>query len=187
VADVIRTERLILREWTESDLAPFAALNADPDVMAHFRAPLSRDESDAFAHRIRQRMAQDGWGLWAAEVVATGRFIGFIGLARPNFEAHFTPAVEVGWRLSRDAWGHGYAPEGARAALDVAFTELGLDEVVSITVPDNAKSRRVMEKLGMTYDPADHFDNPTVPADSPLRRNVLYRLRADHYRGGTVG
>ena len=178
----MRTERLILRDWREADLEPFADLNADPEVMRHFRAPLSRSESDGFADRIKTRLAQDGWGLWAAEVTATGQFIGFIGLAAPRFEAHFTPAVEVGWRLRRDAWGHGFAPEGARAALDFAFDDLALDEVVSITVPDNAKSRRVMHKLGMTYDPADDFENPTMPEGHPLRPNVLYRLTRDQHR-----
>ena len=179
---MIRTERLILRDWTDADLEPFAALNADPEVMRHFRAPLTRDQSDAFAGRIRGRLAEDGWGLWATEIAATGEFVGFIGLAAPPFEAHFTPAVEVGWRLSRDAWGHGYAPEGAQAGLSFAFDVLDLEEVVSITVPDNSKSRRVMEKLGMTRDPADDFDNPTMPDGHPLKRHVLYRLGVAEYR-----
>jgi RimJ/RimL family protein N-acetyltransferase len=182
VRRMIRTQRLILREWRDSDLELFAAMNADQDVMAHFRAPLSRAESDTFAERIRARLAEDGWGLWAAEVIDKGVFIGFIGLAAPRFEAHFTPAVEVGWRLSRDSWGRGLAPEGARAVLDFAFDDLGLDEVVSITVPDNRKSRRVMEKLRMTYDPADDFENPTLPVGHPLRPNVLYRITSDQHR-----
>jgi RimJ/RimL family protein N-acetyltransferase len=179
---VIRTERLVLRDWQEDDLEPFAALNADPNVMRHLRGPLTRTDSDAFAARIRTRLAEDGWGLWAAEVTATGQFVGFIGLAAPRFEAHFTPAVEVGWRLQRDAWGHGYAPEGARAVLDFAFDELDLSEVVSITVPDNTKSRRVMQKLGMTYDAIDDFENPTLPEGHPLRPSVLYRLTRDQHR-----
>jgi RimJ/RimL family protein N-acetyltransferase len=178
----LRTERLILRGWRDADLEPFAAMNADPEVMRHFRAPLTREQSDGFARRIRDRLQVDGWGLWAVEVVGGPVsvdgpvFVGFVGLARPNFEAHFTPAVEVGWRLSRRAWGFGYAPEAARAALDVAFGTLGLDEVVSMTTVGNAKSRRVMEKLGMRRDPADDFDNPTLPEGHPLRRHVLYRL-----------
>jgi ribosomal-protein-alanine N-acetyltransferase len=180
---MIRTERLILREWRDGDLQPFAAMNADPEVMAHFRAPLTREESDAFAERIRARLADDGWGLWAAEVIDGPEFIGFIGLASPRFEAHFTPAVEVGWRLSRDSWGRDLAPEGGRAVLDLAFGDLRLDEVVSITVPDNWKSRRVMEKLGMTYDPADDFENPTLPVGHPLRANVVYRINSERHRG----
>jgi RimJ/RimL family protein N-acetyltransferase len=174
----LRTDRLQLRSWRDDDLEPFAALNRDPQVMRHFRAPLSREESDAFADRIRERIASDGWGLWAVEVIGGAPFIGFIGLARPQFDAHFTPAVEVGWRLAHEHWGNGYAPEGARAALDFAFQRIGLAEVVSMTVPGNVKSRRVMEKLGMSYDPADDFDNPTVPIGHALRRNVLYRTKS---------
>jgi RimJ/RimL family protein N-acetyltransferase len=114
----MRTERIILRDWRDSDLEPFAQLNADAEVMAHLRTTMTRAQSDLFAERIRTRLAEDGWGLWAAEVVGGPEFIGFIGLARQSFPAHFTPTVEVGWRLSRAAWGNGYAPEGARRALD---------------------------------------------------------------------
>lgn len=175
----LRTERLLLRDWRDEDLEPFAAMNADPAVMEHFRGLMTREQSDAFAERIRTRLQEDGWGLWAVEVIAGEcvPFIGFVGLARPNFEAHFTPAVEVGWRLSRASWGRGYAPEAARAVASFAFDTLGLDELVSITAVGNAKSRRVMEKIGMTYDPADDFENPTLDAGHPLRPNVLYRLR----------
>jgi RimJ/RimL family protein N-acetyltransferase len=173
----LRTERLVLRDWRDSDLAPFAALNADPDVMRHFRGPLTRAESDAFAARIRAKLHEDGWGLWAVEVIGAEPFIGFVGLARHTFEAHFTPAVEVGWRLAKPAWGRGYAPEAARAALEFAFEELGLTEIVSMTAVGNANSRRVMDKLGMTYDPADDFDYPLLEEGHPSRRCVLYRLR----------
>jgi len=178
---MIRTDRLLLREWRDTDLEPFAALNTDPEVMRHFPAPLTRQASDAFAGRIRDRMAQDGWGLWAVEVLGGASFIGFVGLARQTFDAPFTPAVEVGWRLARDAWGNGFAPEGGRAALAFAFDDLGLGEVVSITVPDNAKSRRVMEKLGLRRDPADDFDHPNLPNGHALRRHVLYRMSAEDY------
>jgi RimJ/RimL family protein N-acetyltransferase len=156
-------------------------LNADREVMRHFRGTLTRNQSDAFAERIRGKLHHDGWGLWAVEVVAgdTVAFIGFVGLARPNFEAHFTPAVEVGWRLRRQSWGRGYAPEAAAAAIDFAFTTLGLPELVSLTTVGNANSRRVMDKLGMTYDPADDFENPTLAQGHPLRPSVVYRLRAD--------
>jgi RimJ/RimL family protein N-acetyltransferase len=122
---------------------------------------------------------QTGWGLWALEERASGRFLGFTGLAVPRFTAHFTPAVEVGWRLARSAWGHGYASEAARAAVAVGFTELALEQIVSFTVPANARSRAVMERLGMTHDESDDFDHPLLPVDSPLRRHVLYRLRPD--------
>jgi ribosomal-protein-alanine N-acetyltransferase len=171
------TARLLLRQWRESDREPFAALNADPEVMRHFPAPLSRAESDAFVDRVAAAVEETGWGLWAVEERASGRFLGFTGLAVPRFTAHFTPAVEVGWRLARSAWGHGYATEAARAAVAVGFTELGLEQLVSFTVPANLRSRAVMERLGMTHDESDDFDHPALAADSPLRRHVLYRLR----------
>lgn len=176
VPTVLRTDRLVLRDWVDEDLAPFAELNCDPDVMRFFRAPLERAQSDALAERIRTRLHDDGWGLWAVEEVDGAPFIGFVGLARPNFEAHFTPAVEVGWRLARASWGRGYAPEAARAAIDVAFARLGLDEVVSMTSVSNLKSRRVMEKLGMRRTAADDFEHPTMDEGHPLRPHVLYRL-----------
>jgi RimJ/RimL family protein N-acetyltransferase len=143
--------------------------------MEHFPAPLTRDESDAFAASCRGHIAEHGWGLWPVEVVETGEFIGFVGLNEPRFDAHFTPAVEVGWRLARSAWGHGYATEAARAALAHAFDVLGLDEVVSFTSTTNVRSQRVMQRLGMTHDPADDFDHPRVE-DPRIRRHVLYRL-----------
>lgn len=180
----LRTDRLILRDWRDSDLEPFAALNADPEVMRYFRAPLTRQESDAFAGRIRQRLAADGWGLWAVEVVDGPEFVGFVGLARQTFEAPFTPAIEIGWRLARAAWGHGYATEAARRALEVGFGALGLDEIVSMTTVTNARSRRVMERLGMRRDPADDFDYPLLPEAHPLSRHVLYRLRSEAGRAG---
>jgi ribosomal-protein-alanine N-acetyltransferase len=174
---VPETDRLILREWRKADRAPFAAMNADPAVMEHFPAPLTRSQSDAFVERITEHLAEHGFGLWALERRSTGEFLGFTGLAVPRFAAHFTPAVEVGWRLSRQAWGRGYATEAARAALNAGFSDFGLAEIVSFTVPANLRSRAVMERLGMTHEEADDFDHPALPLDSPLRRHVLYRLR----------
>ena len=171
----LRTERLLLRQWRDDDLAPFAALNADPEVMEHFPARLTRHESDAFVAFCRDRIAERGWGLWAVEVVASGEFIGLVGLSEPRFDAHFTPAVEIGWRLARSAWGFGYATEAARAALAYAFDELRLDEVVSFTATTNLRSQAVMQRLGMTHDELDDFDHPRVD-DPRLRRHVLYRL-----------
>lgn len=181
---VLRTERLILRPWRDDDLAPFAALNADPRVRAHFPSCLSRAESDGSARRIREGFDQLGYGLWAVEITGAAPvgFIGFIGLAVPNFSAHFTPCVEIGWRLAHDAWGRGYATEGARTALAFGFETLRLGEIISMTTPDNARSRHVMEKLGMSRDPADDFDHPNLPPQSPMRRHVLYRLSAERYR-----
>lgn len=178
----IRTERLVLRRWLQRDRGPFAAMNADPEVMAHFPALLSREESDALVERIEAGFDQHGFGLWALEVRSTGAFIGFTGLAVPSFEAAFTPAVEIGWRLQRSAWGQGYATEAARAALEVAFDEIGLHEVVSFTSTLNEQSLAVMHRLGMTHDPADDFDHPRVLPGSPLRRHVLYRLTANRWR-----
>jgi RimJ/RimL family protein N-acetyltransferase len=170
------TERLLLRQWRDADFEPFAQLNADPETMRYFPAPPSRAESDALAAQARRRIAEEGWGLWAVEIVSGPSFIGFVGLARPSFEEHFTPAVEVGWRLAREHWGHGYATEAGRAAVNFGFDVLGLEEIVSFTSELNQPSRRVMERLGMRHDPADDFDHPRVPVGHPLRPHVLYRL-----------
>jgi RimJ/RimL family protein N-acetyltransferase len=184
-ASELRTERLVLREWRESDLAAFAALNADPRVMEFLPAPLSRAESDAMADRIRAHFARHGFGLWAVEVPGVVDFAGFAGLSIPSFETHFTPCVEVGWRLAAAHWGHGYATEGARGAVELGFTRYGLEEIVSMTVPANRRSRRVMEKLGMQRSERDDFEHPRLPENHPLRQHVLYRLaRRDFLREG---
>ncbi len=182
----LRTPRLVLRRWRDEDREPFAALNADPLVMEHFPAPLSRAESDDMVDRIEAHFDEHGWGLWAAEVVGSGTFIGFIGLWAPRFEAHFTPAVEVGWRLAHEHWGHGYAPEGARASITDGFERLGLEEIVSMTSVGNDRSRRVMEKLGLTHDPADDFDHPSIPPGHRLERHVLYRIRREDWADGAA-
>lgn len=175
-APVLTTTRLVLRGWRDSDLEPFAALNADPAVMRHFPALLRREESDAAAGRIRAAFARQGWGLWAVEVPGEAEFIGFVGLASPRFQAHFTPCVEIGWRLAAPFWGRGLASEGARAALEFGFAEVGLDEIVAMAVPSNRASLRVMEKIGMRYDPAGDFDHPLIEPGHKLRRHVLYRI-----------
>jgi len=171
----IRTARLRLRRWRADDREAFAALNSDPRVMEHFPAVLSRAESDALADRIEGHFTQHGFGLWAVEIPGSVEFAGFLGLAAPAFQAHFTPCIEIGWRLRRDCWGKGYATEGARAALRFGFERLGLEEIVSFTVPANLRSRRIMERIGMQHSPADDFDHPLLPAGHPLRRHVLYR------------
>ncbi|GAA0584122.1 GNAT family N-acetyltransferase [Halomonas salifodinae] len=183
------TPRLRLRQWREGDLAPFAALNADPEVMAHFPAPLSRAESDALAGRIRGLITERGWGLWAVEIKQgeslqaslPTSFIGFVGLHIPRDDLPFAPCVEIGWRLARPSWGHGYAREAAEAALAVAFDSLGLDEVVSFTSLDNRRSRAVMARLGMHHDAT--FEHPALPPGHPLRPHCLYRLGAADWRG----
>jgi RimJ/RimL family protein N-acetyltransferase len=174
---LIRTERLILRRWQAADRPAWAAMNADPEVRRYFHATLSREESDASAARLDAAIERDGFGFWALELAATGRFIGFTGITRVTFEAPFTPAVEAGWRLARDCWGQGLATEAARAALEFGFNRLGLEEIVAFAVPGNTASRRVMEKIGMQEDPEAAFDHPNVPAGSPVRRHVLYRAR----------
>jgi RimJ/RimL family protein N-acetyltransferase len=178
----LRTDRLLLRTWRVTDRAPFAEMNAHPEVMEHFPETLSRRESDALADRIEEHFTAHGFGLWALEVPGETPFAGYVGLSVPHFEAPFTPCVEIGWRLARPFWGRGYATEGARAALAYGFDELRLDEVVSFTVPANVRSRRIMEKLGMTHDPGDDFDHPLLPAGHPLRPHVLYRKRRERAR-----
>ncbi|MEZ5353464.1 MAG: GNAT family N-acetyltransferase [Bryobacteraceae bacterium] len=172
---IIETARLRLRGWTPADREPFARLNADPAVMRHFAAPLTRGESDALADRIEEHHRRHGFTLYAV-VLGGDRFIGFIGLFQVSFEAHFTPAVEIGWRLAADCWNRGLATEGARAVARYAFDTLGLAEIVSFTTPANGASRRVMEKIGMRHDPDGDFDHPRLPAGHPLRRHVLHRM-----------
>ncbi|GAA5028386.1 GNAT family N-acetyltransferase [Actinopolymorpha pittospori] len=181
---VLLTSRLSLRRWREADLEPFAALNSHPEVMEHFPAPMTREQSDDLVRRIEAGFDERGYGLWALEVLATGQFIGFTGLSKPSFEAHFTPTVEIGWRLARSAWGNGYAPEAARAALAFGFDKVGLKEIVSFTAVPNLRSQSVMRKIGMTHAPADDFDHPGLRPDSPLHRHVLWRITAERWRAG---
>jgi len=179
---VLTTERLCLRAWTEGDLEPFAALNADPRVMAHFPKCLDRAESDALVARVRDHFDRRGFGWWAVEAPGTASFIGFVGLSVPSFQAPFTPCVEIGWRLAAAYWGRGYATEAARAALRFGFDDVGLEEIVSFTVPANLPSRSVVARLGMTHTAADDFEHPNLPAGHALRRHVLYRLRRTDWK-----
>lgn len=180
----LRTDRLLLRHWTPDDRAPFAALNDDPAVMEHFPSHLTREQSDAMADRISTFLDEHGWGLWAVEVAGTGRFVGFTGLSVPRFEADFTPCVEVGWRLAREGWGHGYATEAAVASVEHGFGELGLDEIVAMVAPANQRSQNVTRKLGMTRDESADFDHPFVPEGSPGRRHWLFRLPRERWGAG---
>ena len=175
--EIVTTERLILRHWHESDRKPFARLNADLRVMEYMPHVLSTQDSDALAERIEVHFRQHGFGLCAVELRRDRSFIGFIGLSIPSFDAPFTPCVEIGWRLAPDCWGQGLATEGAHAIVSYGFETLGLDELVSFTVPANARSLRVMAKLGMTHDPADDFYHPRLPVGHTLCRHLLYRLR----------
>jgi ribosomal-protein-alanine N-acetyltransferase len=173
----IRTERLTLRRWSPEDLEPFAALNADPRVMEYFPALMTRPESDSLVQRIEQHFERHGFGLWALEESSSSRFTGFVGLMIPSFEASFMPCVEVGWRIAAEFWGRGYAPEAARAAVAFAFEQLGLTEVVAFTATLNARSRRVMEKIGMSHDSTRDFDHPKLPRGHALERHVFYQIR----------
>jgi len=174
----IRTERLLLREWLESDREPYAALNADPDVMRFMPRSLDRAESDAMIDRIGGHWDTDGHGLWAIERLRDGSFIGFVGLTSPNFEAPFTPCVGLFWAIDPEQQRRGYASEAARLALDYGFGNVGLREILAFTAENIRRSRGIMERLGMRHDPADDFDHPRVPEGHPLKRHVLYRLKA---------
>ncbi len=171
----LRTERLLLRPWRDDDRATFAELNADPRVMEWFPSTLTAAESDALADRIVALFDEQGWGLWAVEVPGGAPFIGFIGLNKADAILGY-PSVEIGWRLIQPSWGHGYATEGAAAALRFGFDVLGLDEIVAFAALGNARSRRVMAKLGMTHRADEDFDHPRLPPDSPIRRHALYRI-----------
>lgn len=180
----LQTERLRLRAWRDADREPFAAMNADPEVMEFFPAPLDRATSDAGIDIWRQQFAERGWSNWAAELRGTGQFIGFIGLSIPRRRLPCSPCVEVAWRLARNAWGQGYASEGARAALRCGFEQLGLDEIVSFTAIGNRRSRAVMERIGM-QDAQQDFEHPGVPEGHPLRLHCLYRLRRKDWQART--
>ncbi|HRX86853.1 MAG TPA: GNAT family N-acetyltransferase [Phycisphaerae bacterium] len=171
----LQTSRLLLRPWRDADLPDFAALNADPRVMEFMPAMLTRAESDSAAAALRDHFARHGFGRWAVEIPGISDFIGFVGLHHVAFTAPFTPCVEIAWRLAAPHWGQGYATEAAQAALAFAFETLQLDEVVAFTVPTNTRSRRVMERLGMTRNPGEDFEHPKLPPGHPLRHHVLYR------------
>jgi len=172
----IRTERLLLRRWKPEDFEPFSAMNADVEVMRHFPSTLTRAQTVAGLQRVETHFDRHGWGLFAAE--HEGQFIGYIGLFHVPFEAHFTPAVEIGWRLARSHWNRGLASEGARACLELGFAQLELKEIVAFTTPGNLASRRVMEKIGMRQDPQGNFEHPRVAPGHPLRPHVLYRIES---------
>ena len=171
----IDTPRLRLRAWRPADAEPFAALNADPRVMAHFPAVLSREASDALLDRLQSRIATQGWGFWAVERRDTRQFIGFTGLQTPALPLPFSPCVEIGWRLAFEHWGRGLATEAAQAALWAGFERLQLQEIVSFTAVANRRSQAVMQRLGM-QPAAATFMHPALAPSSPLREHCLYRL-----------
>ena len=177
----MRTKRLLLRRWTDGDREDFARISNDPEVMRYRFAPLSHQESDALIDQIEASFDENGFGLWAVERLEDGRLLGFTGLGTSDFGARFCPAIDIGWTLARDVWGHGYATEGAVAAMNFAFNELQLDQVVAHTTQLNERSQAVMRRLGMTHDPGDDFDAPWYEMGHPRRRFVLYRMEASDW------
>ena len=178
---IIETKRLILRTWEPLDLEPMVLINQDPLVMEYFPSLQDRDKTQIFINRMNQHFKTYGYTLYAVQTQLHDECIGFIGLLNTHFDTHFTPAIEIGWRLSSKQWGKGYATEGALAVLKQGFIDLELDEIVSFTVAKNTRSRRVMEKLGLKHNPSDDFDHPKVAQDSPCIRHVLYRLKREEY------
>ena len=182
---IIQTERLILRQWSEEDLDPFAALNADARVMEYFPSVLSRQESDQMMKRMQAKIEERGWGWWAVSLVGDEKFIGFIGMNDVDpvsFPAHFAPTVEVGWRLAYPFWSKGYATEGALACLKYGFETLSLGEIVAFTAVQNMRSRAVMERIGMHYNSQDDFDHPKLSKEHKLSSHVLYRVGINEWR-----
>jgi RimJ/RimL family protein N-acetyltransferase len=178
----VRTRRLLLRRWREQDLEPFAAMNADPEVMEHFPSTQSRAASDELVGRIEDCFTEHGFGAWAVEVPGEAPLIGFVGLFPVSTEMTFAPAIEIGWRLARPWWGKGIASEAAEASLGFGFTDRGLAEIVAYTSSTNLRSQRLMQRLGMTRDPAEDFDHPGVAARDRLARHFIYRLTAERWR-----
>jgi ribosomal-protein-alanine N-acetyltransferase len=178
----LTSSRLLLRRWHEGDRAPFARLNADPEVMRLFPSPLTARESNGLIADIEGHFERHGFGLWALEHRQSGELLGFTGLCFVSFEAPFAPAVEIGWRLRRSSWGHGFASEAASASVAFGFDELDLDEIVSFTSTRNVPSRAVMERIGMRRDPAGDFAHPLIAPDRPLAAHVLYRMTAAEWR-----
>ena len=182
----LETDRLIYRAWQDEDLDPFAGMCGDPEVMRYFPEPLTRDKSEAMVSRCVERQERQGFCLAPVEIRETGEFIGFVGLNRPDYgkPLPFDPCVEIGWRLQQAAWGKGYASEAARAWLRFGFETIGLEEIVAFTIPDNLPSQRVMEKIGMTRDLEGDFLHPSLPADHPIAKHVLYRLKKTDWISG---
>jgi len=173
---ILPTQRLILRPWRETDLEPFAKLNADPKVMEFYPSVLTQEESDALAVKFQKEFKERGYGFWAIEVPGVADFIGYVGLNYWNLEMKFAPCIDIGWRLDSSYWGYGYATEGAKAALHHGFKTLGFSEIVAMATIGNIRSRHLMERLGMKNDPAENFEHPRVPLGDPLSLRVLYRL-----------
>jgi RimJ/RimL family protein N-acetyltransferase len=176
----VETDRLILRDWLPDDTPLFIALNQDPEVM-QFLLPASEKRVVEMIEGFKAHISHHGYGLFACEIKDSSKFIGFVGLNTPNFTAHFSPCIEIGWRLDRSAWNQGYATEAAKAILEVGFNRHHLEEIVAFTVRENYRSRKVMEKIGMIHDLEGDFIHPKVPENSPLQWHVLYRISKKEY------
>jgi RimJ/RimL family protein N-acetyltransferase len=176
MTDHLDSKRLILRTWEEGDREPYFRLASDPVVMQYLGSPATREEADAWINRHRAQLTELGFAYWAVELRETRQLIGAVGLSRVRYEAHFTPAVGVGWRLAQEFWGHGYASEAAEAVLRYGFEKLQLEHIVAVTVPANIRSQQVMQRLGMNRSIEDEFDHPRLPEGHPLRRCVLCRM-----------
>ncbi|WP_245278367.1 GNAT family N-acetyltransferase [Ensifer aridi] len=177
----LETERLLLREWEDDDLDPLSKINDDPRVVRYVAQLPSREAVQKWILTQKEHFSQHGYGLWALERLGVEGLIGFCGIVQVPYHAHFTPAVEIAWRLAPSAWGHGFATEAASAAMSFGFKHLGLKEIVANAAIENSESRRVMERLGMTHDPRDDFDHPLKAADDPLRHQVLYRMKGQDW------
>lgn len=176
IVNHIETERLILRSWREEDADVFTAINQDPRVIEFLRGPLSFKDCQDFITKTNRRIAKWGFGLWATTLKNSGELIGFVGLNIPDFESHFTPCIEIGWRLASQHWGKGYATEAAKSVLDVGFKKFVLNEIVAFTVPKNLRSIAVMERIGMKRDLAGDFLHPKLTPNHPLSQHILYRI-----------
>jgi RimJ/RimL family protein N-acetyltransferase len=182
MAPPLKSNRLVLREWRDDDLEAFARLVENPVVMEHLLPMKDRAAIDAMAQHIRDHFTEHGFGYLVVELPGISSFIGMVGLVRVTYAAHFTPAVEIGWRIDPAYWGKGYATEAAALALDDGFGRPGLQEIVALTVPANTRSRQIMDRLGMTRAETDDFDHPFVPDGHRLKRHVLYRLQSRQWR-----
>ena len=177
----METERLILRKWCDADLEPYYQINQDPKVIEFLHGPLKREECQNFINETNRRIDKDGYGLWAIELKENQKLLGFVGLNSPDFAAHFTPCVEVGWRLGSQYWGRGYASEAARLALEIGFKKFNLPKIVSFTVPKNLRSLAVMKKIGLVRDLNGDFFHPKLLLDHRLSRHVLYYLDREEF------
>ncbi len=185
MTNVIETDRLYLRQWQASDFAIFAEMNADPEVMQYFPKSLSTTVSNTIAKKCQQLIEDNGWGFWAVSLKQSNNFIGFVGLNDTHADMSFAPATEIAWRLRKECWGQGYATEAARAALQFAFTELALDDVVSFTAVINQRSQLIMERIGMT-NTQDNFYHPLLDSEHPLAEHVLYKITRRQWQDSVV-